>query len=56
MRSPRRPKSPWGSTEFDPGEVVRQSEAMYVAADLLNEYLTAKRAEHAAEQDGPGPV
>lgn len=33
------------SEDFHDGEVIKQSEAMYAAADMLTEYIAAKRAE-----------
>jgi hypothetical protein len=34
-----------GSDDFHGGEVVKQSEAMYEAVDMLTDYVTKKRAE-----------
>ena len=34
-----------GSPDFHEGEMIRQSEAMYEAADMLTDYVAKKRAE-----------
>ena len=39
-----------GAPDFDENEVVRQSEAMYDAADQLTDYVAQKRAEFGEER------